>query len=189
MLKELLRRPRATIPELVSQDPEHRVIALAGFFFVAFAEGYERIVTQFANLPGILLVAIVALGCLILGMWAWAWIFGGALYLAARLLKGKPGAFASVSAVGYGFFWPGLLAFLSAVVVIFGGYRGSDMSGVSLVGVLFQLSAGLWAVYAAIAAIKAHHEFNWWKAIATYLLPFFVLILGVIAYVTLVGLP
>ena len=92
-------------------------------------------------------------------------------------------------AIGYGFFWPGFFAFVSSALVILGGYQGGAMPTASMIGAVVQVSAGIWAVYTVIAAIKCHHGFGWWKAIATYFLPFIVLILGVIAYVSIVGMP
>ena len=74
---DLLRRPQATIPGLVSREPKEWTVPLAGYFFVSFAEGYDRAVTQWAHLPGIFLVVIVAITALVIGVWAWAGIFGG----------------------------------------------------------------------------------------------------------------
>ncbi len=185
MLKNLLLKPRAAVPQLVGREPKRWLAPLAGFFFVSFSGGYERAVTRSADLSGIALIGIVAMGALLIGVWSWAGIVGGALYLSARALKGKPGLLDSVMAVGYGFFWPGVLAFISAVAVILGGYRGLEISTVSSIGVLLQVGAGVWAWYTVAAAIKAHHEFSWWKTIAACLLPFGVLILAVLVYVTI----
>jgi hypothetical protein len=88
-------------------------------------------------------------------------------------------------AVGYGFFWPGVFALGASVLVVLGGYRGTEVPAVSIVGLFLQIAAGFWAVYTVIAAIRAHHEFSWWKAIATYLLPFVVLLIAVGVFVTL----
>ena len=182
MLLDLLRRPRTTIPGLYDQIQPQWPIPLAGYFFTAFAESYGRMVERFAHLPGFGLVALVAIATALVGMWAWAGMLGGALYLSVRLLKGRHGFHGSVMAVGYGLFWPGLLGFLSSILVILGGFRGGEVSASSMVGIVGQLASGVWGLYTLIAAIKAHHGFGWWRAIASYVIPGIVLFLGASAY-------
>jgi hypothetical protein len=90
MLKNLLLRPQKTIPQLIAQEPRQWLVPLTGYFCVSFAEGYDRVVMKYASLPGVVLIAIVAISVLLIGVWAWAGIFGGVLHLSSRLFKGKP---------------------------------------------------------------------------------------------------
>jgi len=187
MLFKLFIKPQATISSLISKGSKFLSFPFVGFFLIAFAEGYERTVTRFSDLSSISLVGITFLLALLVGVWVWAGFLGGIIYLSSRLFRGKPGFLDTVNAIGLAFVWPGMLAFLASILVIFGGYRGEDdLSALSAIGFLLQIIAGLWGLYNTILAIKSHHEFGWAKAISAYTLPFVVIILAVSAFMLIV---
>jgi hypothetical protein len=142
---------------------------LAGYFFLSFCSGLEGIEARYADLSIMAIVGITAGGSLIFGMWAYAVIFGGGLYLSARLFNGRHGFLATINAVGYGFFCPGAIASILSIMSI---RRDLDFDlPILLTMVGFLLLNGMWAVFLGVVAIKAHHKFGWMRAIAAFLLP------------------
>lgn len=172
MLLELLRHPQATIRTLVQDESAGWGWSLTGYFLVSFAQGYERSVTEYPDWPTIALLLMTAAGALILGVWAWAGLFGGVLHASARLLRGQEGTPKTIRAVGYALLWPGILAAPASAAVVSLGYRGGDLPPAASGPTLVQLGAGLWAVYLVVAALRARHGFGWGRAVVAYILPF-----------------
>lgn len=188
MYLELFRKPQQAIPLLVMSDPEPWLVPFVGFFCVSFAEGYDRVLAIWPNRPGVVLLLLVAAGALGIGAWGWAGMFGGALHLSTRLFGGKPGASETIRAVGYAFFWPGILGAVSGAAVILMGYRGDDPPPAAMVPLLLlQACASLWAVYTVVVSLRAWHGFGWWRAIGSYLTPFVILITVVVVYAIAMG--
>ena len=185
MLLRLLRRPRRSFAELSEHPPGNWLIPIWGFTLVSFAEGYDRIVSQQTGISSIGAIGLTLLLALMIGSWTWAFIYGGALHASSLLLGGKPGPGATIRAVGYAFFWPGVLAFLSGVVVILTGYRGGQMSAAAMMAALFHVIAGFWALYLIISALKVRHSFSWLRAISAYLLPILALLIVVLIFLVI----
>jgi hypothetical protein len=176
MLLKLLRHPQSTISALVNEPSATWALPIVGFFFLSFAEGYGRVVSLRPAWPAVVLILVTALAALVIGSWTWAGIFGGLLHLSARLLRGQEGASKTIRAVGYAFFWPGVLAAAASVAIILLGYRGDDFPPAAIAPLLLQLCAGFWGIYTVVAALRATHGFGWGRAVLAYLLPFIVLL-------------
>lgn len=183
MLLQLLRRPQETIPALLAEDPRPWLVPITGYFCVSFAEGYERVASRTSAWPAVATIVVAGIVALVIGSLVWAAGFGGALHLSSRLLRGEEGMSDTVRAVGYAFYWPGLLAVAAVVTMALLGYRGGELPLRALLPALVQGGAGLWAVYTVIAALRARHRFGWWRSIAAYLLPFLVLVAAVAVFV------
>ena len=187
MLLKLLRHPQSTIAALVNDPKATWFIPMAGFFMVSFSEGYDRFVSRFPTWPAAVLILVTALGALVLGAWAWAGMFGGLLHLSSRLLRGQEGAAKTIRAVGYAFFWPGVLALAGSVAIILLGYRGDELSASTIVPALLLVCAGFWGIYTVVAALRARHGFGWGRAILAYFLPFVVLIAIAAVFLAVTG--
>jgi hypothetical protein len=151
---------------------------MVGYACVSYAEGNDRIVSRLADSPALVLILVTAGIAVLIGGWLWAGLFGGALHVSARALGGKPGFAQTVRAVGYGFFWPGILSAAAASLILILGYRGDALPRGAAPLLYVQIGAGLWGVYTVIAALRARHEFGWARAIGTYVLTFLVFIVG-----------
>jgi hypothetical protein len=187
MLLSLLRHPQATIRSLIEEENARWLVPIAGFSFVSFAEGYGRIVTALPAWSAIALILLTAAGALAIGSWTWAGIFGGLLHGSSRLLKGREGVSKTIRAVGYAFFWPGLVAALNSIAVISLGYRGTDLPLLATLPLVLQVCAGLWGVYTVVSALRVRHGFGWGRAVIAYLLPFVALLAVVIAFLVVTG--
>lgn len=181
-LLELLWRPQETIPGLVADYRRPWRLPLTGYFLLSFAEGVDWFATRLPDSSGVAVVLAPLALALVFGTLAWAGMFGGAMHLSSRVLGGKRGVDATIRAVGYACFWPGLFAAPAALVVTLatGGSQASAITALIALGI--QLGAGLWCVYTVTAALRSHHGFSWPRAVAAYLLPFLALIAMVLPF-------
>lgn len=182
-LIELLRTPQRSIASRLAGQDGSWILAFSGYFFLSLAEGQDRVATRFPGMGTASAVALSVVLAALLGTWIAAGSYGGALHVGARVLGGRPGVGESIQAVGLGLFWPGLFAACAAVVVTL---TSATLPRIAMVAAFLNVAAGLWALYATIAAIRVRHAFSWWRAVLSWLLP--ILVFGGLVLILLVWL-
>lgn len=183
-LSSLLTHPKQFFIHFTVMPPQW-LIAYCGYYLVTFVESVGNVVygDRSASIAAMLLRGIAGS---FFGAFFNLLFFGGLwMHLGAKILGGRAPFKTTVQAVGYGFFFPGLLGLATVPLMLYSTVPTNSLTEnlvSTIASLLLQLIAGLAAlVYAAIGT-KHIHELSWRKTIAVMLwMPILLIGIGLIA--------
>jgi len=181
----LLKHPTKALPELLEFDSDPWLVPYFGYFFLALAEGLPGVSERHPtwSLVGVFLLGIAVSA--ILGALLWAGFYGGLLHVGSKLLGGTKGIRDTIRSVGYGTFWPGLVAVTAVSVFTAMTHTQNSPSVFILVPVGINILAAFWAVWSVMMALRVCHDLSWWRAVAAWLFPFVLVIPIALVWVAL----
>lgn len=170
-LRDILRDPYEAIPALVASN--QNLAPIGAFLIHALAFGLDRSLRRGVTVVALatLLIATLLAAVLI------AFLYSGAIHLAARAFGAKPGMLVTMRGVAYATLWPAVVQLIAAVMLV--GIRHGRLHELSFLPTTLESIATAAAAFLVMVALRALHDFSWPRAIASY-------VLGVVALMAMV---
>jgi len=141
-----------------------------------FGFGSVGIMSRFAGLPVLFENPLINLAAIVLVVVIFSFVCSAIFFLFARLLGGK-GSFVVQTSL----FFVGLLSLGLFSLVIFNPFLAlvQLLFNNPLLSTLFSISLAIFQIWVLSIAIKVSHGFSIWRGLASMLVPFILLLVGI----------